>query len=54
MQMRPRYKTPNNKKYFHTNPKIDKKDVTFTKRKNEIVREKNFKRCCQEKKNNMF
>jgi hypothetical protein len=51
--MRPRYKTPKNKKYFHTNPKIDNKDVIFTKSRIQMVRDKKLKRCRKEKKKNI-
>ena len=41
--MRPRYRIPNNKKYFHTAPKIDKRDMTILKRKIESINRKKDK-----------
>ncbi len=37
--MRPRYKIPLNKKYFHTKRKIDKKDMITIKSKIEIIKQ---------------
>ncbi len=42
--MRPRYRIPNNKQYFHKVPKIDKRDMTILKRKIEIIARKNEKK----------
>ena len=42
--MRPRYKTPNNKQYFHKVQKIDNRDMTILKRKIEIINRKNEKK----------
>ena len=41
--MRPSYKHPLNKKYFHTKRKIDKKDMIFLKSKIEIMKQKKIK-----------
>ena len=41
--MRPRYRIPNNKQYFHTTPKIDKRDMTILKRKIESINRKKDK-----------
>lgn len=38
--MRPRYRPPINKKYFHTKPIIDNRDMTILKRKIEIIKQK--------------
>jgi len=42
--MRPRYRIPNNKQYFHKVQKIDKRDMTILKRKIEIITRKNEKK----------
>jgi len=42
--MRPRYRVPKNKRYFHTVPKIDKRDMTILKRKIEIITRKKEKK----------
>ncbi len=46
--MRPRYKTPNNKQYFHKVQKIDKRDMTILKRKIEIITRRNEKKEIEE------
>ena len=38
--MRPTTKTPNNKRYFHTNPKRDKKDIAVLKKKLQNINNK--------------
>lgn len=42
--MRPRYRIPNNKQYFHTVRKIDKRDMTILKRKIETITRKKDKK----------
>jgi len=41
--MRPRYKPPLKRKYFHTKRKIDKKDMTFLKKKIEVIKQQKIK-----------
>jgi len=41
--MRPRYRQPVNRKYFHKNPKIEKNDLLILKRKNMINSQKKEK-----------
>ena len=47
--MRPRYKPPMNKKYFHTKRKVDKNDLNFLKKKIEKINKKKIKREFEEK-----
>ena len=42
--MRPRYRPPLTKKYFHTKPKVDNKDLAFLKRKIETIKQKKIKK----------
>jgi len=42
--MRPRYRPPRNKRYFHTKPKIDNRDMAILKRKIEVIKQKNNKK----------
>jgi len=42
--MRPRYKPPLFKKYFHTKQKIDKKDMSFLKKRIAFLNQKKTKR----------
>ena len=49
--MRPSYKPPVNKKYFHTKRKIEKKDMIFLKNKIEIIKQKKIKKELEEKEN---
>lgn len=42
--MRPRYRFPLNRRYFHTKPKIDKRDMTILKRKIEVIKQKKHKK----------
>lgn len=46
--MRPRYKHPYNKRYFHTKPRIDNRDMAILKRKIEDIKHKNNKRELEE------
>ena len=48
--MRPRYKPPLKKKYFHTKRKTDKKDMISLKNKIEIIHQKKVKRELEERK----
>ena len=41
--MRPRYKPPLNRKYFHKRRKITKNDIDFQKKRNDIIRKKKMK-----------
>jgi hypothetical protein len=52
--MRPSYKPPVNKKYFHTKRKIDKKDMIFLKNKIEIIKQKRIKKELEEKEKKTF
>lgn len=52
--MRPRYKLPLNKKYFHTKRKIDKKDMIFLKNKIEIIKQKKIKKELEKKGNTLI
>lgn len=38
--MRSAYQTPRDKKYFHTKPKIDKRDMATLKKKIQLVQKK--------------
>jgi hypothetical protein len=46
--MRSRYRPPLNKQYFHTKPRIDKRDMVILKRKIEIIKKKNNKKELEE------
>ena len=41
--MRPRFKPPLNKKYFHTKRKIDNKDMLIIKKRLEKIKQKKIK-----------
>jgi hypothetical protein len=41
--MRPRFKPPMNKRYFHKKRKIDKKDMAYLKKKIEFMKQKKKK-----------
>ena len=47
--MRPRTRTPRNRRYFHTKPKMDKRDMVILKRKIETIHQKKIKREPEEK-----
>ena len=47
--MRPRYKTPMNRRYFHTKRKVDKKDLNYLKKKIEVINKKKIKEEINEK-----
>jgi hypothetical protein len=47
--MRPRYKPPLQKKYFHKKRKIDKKDMSYLKKRISILNQKNIKRELEKK-----
>jgi len=42
--MRPRYKPPLYRKYFHTKRKIDRKDMSFLKKRIAFLNKKKIKR----------
>ena len=46
--MRPRYRSPRNRRYFHTKPKIDKRDMSILKRKIESIEQKKGKKDIKE------
>jgi hypothetical protein len=48
--MRPRYKSPLNKKYLHTKRTIDRKDMAFLKKRIEIIKQKKIKDEKEEKR----
>lgn len=35
--MRPKYRVPHNKRFFHTKPKMDKRDMIILKRKIDVL-----------------
>jgi len=47
--MRPRYKPPMNRRYFHTKRRIDKIDLNFLKKKIEIMNKKKIQKELDEK-----
>jgi hypothetical protein len=47
--MRPRYRSPRNRRYFHTKPKIDKRDMSILKRKIESIEQKKDKKNIKER-----
>ena len=49
MIMRPRYKPPLKKRYFHTKRKIDKKDMAVIKKKIAIINQKRLKKELEDK-----
>jgi hypothetical protein len=54
MIMRPRYKPPLKKRYFHTKRKIDKKDMIVTKKKIESINQKRLKRELEDKEKKLL
>ena len=48
--MRPRFKPPINKRYFHTKRKIDNKDMALINKRLEKIKQKKFKNLGREKK----
>jgi hypothetical protein len=38
--MRPHYQPPRDKKFFHTKPKIDKRDMVALKKKTQLIQRK--------------
>lgn len=53
--MRPRTRPPLNRRYYHTKPKIDKKDIAVLKRKIEIrSKKKHSKELDIKKKKNLW
>jgi len=46
--MKPRYRTPQNKRYFHTKPKMDKRDMAILKKKIELIHQKKNKKGTKE------
>lgn len=47
--MRPRYKPPLNRKYFHTKRKIDRGDITDIKKRIDLINKKKMIRELKEK-----
>ncbi len=41
--MRPRYRPPLNRKYFHKKRKIAKNEIAFHKKKKDIIKQKKIK-----------
>lgn len=52
--MRPRYKPPLYRKYFHSKRKIDKKDLSFLKKRIANLNQKKVKREQEKKKSNQI
>jgi hypothetical protein len=48
--MRPRFRPPVNKRYFHSKKKIDNKDIIKTKKQLEKVKQKNIKKLQRDNK----
>jgi len=46
--MRSGSKLPRNKRYFHTKPKIDKRDIAILKKKIQIINQKKKKKELEE------
>ena len=46
--MRSRYRPPIKRRYFHTKPRIDKRDMTVLKRKIEVIKQKKDKKELEE------
>ena len=49
--MKPSYKPPLKRKYFHTERKLETKDATFLKKKIELLNQKKLKRIQKRKEN---
>jgi len=47
--MRPHYQPPRDKQYFHTKPKIDKRDMAALKKKIQIIQRKKTMRRYEER-----
>ena len=47
--MRPRAKPPLNRRYFHMQPKIDRRDMTILKKRIEIINQKRHKKQLEDK-----
>jgi len=47
--MRPRFKTPINRKYFHKKQKIDKKDMSYLKKRIAFLNQKKIKKESEKK-----
>ena len=47
--MRPTYRPPCKKRYFHTKPKMDKRDIGILKRKIALMKQKKDKRDIEER-----
>ena len=41
--MRPRYRPPIKRKYFHKKPNIDKKDIVYLKKNIEVIKQRKTK-----------
>ena len=51
--MRPRYRPPIKRKYFHKKPKIDKKDMAYLKKNIEVIKQRKTKQELDEKDRKM-
>jgi hypothetical protein len=49
--MKPSYKPPLKRKYFHRKRKVETKDTTFLKKKIELLNQKRLKRMQKRKEN---
>jgi len=49
--MKPSYRPPLKRKYFHTERKLETKDTTFLKKKIELLNQKKLKRKQKHKEN---
>jgi hypothetical protein len=47
--MRPHYQQPRDKQYFHTKPKIDKRDMAALKKKTLLSQRKKNRICSEER-----
>jgi hypothetical protein len=47
--MRPHYQPPRDKRYFHTKPKIDKRDMAALKKKAQLLQRKKILRNYEER-----
>jgi len=52
--MRPRYKPPVNRRYFHTKRKIDNKDLLVLKKKIDIMNQRKNKKQLEEKEKKLW
>ena len=54
LTMRPRYKPPRNKRYYHKKRRINKNDLNFLKKKIEIMNKRKIKKKFEEKEKRKF